>query len=161
MNMLIRNVIQQDRAKLMNMVERIKEFDADDHSVVQELLDIYLEGVGQKDYYFVAAEGENEVVTGFACYGPTPLTDGTYDLYWIGVDPDWAGKGVGSQILREVEERIKQAGGRLLLIETSSSPVYALTRKFYLKNNCTLAETIRDFYRPGEDRVTYVKYLTV
>ncbi len=90
---------------------------------------------------------------------PYSLTDGTFDLYWIAVDPAWAGQGVGTLLLRRVESMLKEDNGRLIVIETSSSQQYALTRQFYEKNGYVLAETIKNFYRPGEDRVTFVKYL--
>ena len=93
------------------------------------------------------------------CFGPTPLTQGTFDLYWIAVDPACCARGVGTRLLLAAEEVMRSQYGRLVLIETSSGGGYELTRQFYLKNGYTLAETIPDFYRPGEDRVTFTKYL--
>ena len=37
------------------------------------------------DYFFLGAFTPEEELAGFACYGPTPGTDRTYDLYWIAV----------------------------------------------------------------------------
>ena len=64
-------------------------------------------------------------------------------------------------LLKAVEEQIKKLKGRMIIIDTSSGPPYSLTRQFYLKNEYLLAETIRDYYREGEDRMTYIKKLHV
>jgi len=100
------------------------------------------------------------VVLGYLCYGPTPLTEGTYDLYWIAVDPDYAGQGIGTRLLKHFENEVRRKQGYLIVIETSSTPEYTDTREFYLRKGYLLAETIKDFYRRGEDRVTYTKYLS-
>src|SRR5205823_4553210 len=60
----------------------------------------------------------------------TPLTDGTYDLYWIAVDPATQGKGYGRRLNTFAESEVVRRGGRLLLIETASQEVYAATIRF-------------------------------
>jgi len=158
LSVTVRSLVAKDRSGMDILLSRIKEFDGEDGKVANELLDIYLTQTTQ-DYEFLVAETQNGHVIGFICYGHTPLTEGTYDLYWIAVDPDFAGRGVGQQLLAEMEKLIRVAAGRLVVIETSSSPLYTSARNFYPKNGYHLAETISDFYRPGEDRLTYVKVL--
>ena len=149
-----------DRSQLQRLLSRIAEFDQDDQHLALELVDTALENPDQKDYYFVLAYDDANQILGYACYGPTPITDRTFDLYWIAVDPGFAGQGIGSRILKVVEEKISEVSGRMLVIETSSAPRYELTRKFYLKNGYVLAETLKDFFQEGEDRVTYLKKFT-
>jgi ribosomal protein S18 acetylase RimI-like enzyme len=159
MAILIRKANREDRSALNQLLSKITVFDAEDRAIAIELLDIYLEDPAQEDYkFFVASDNDSQMI-GYLCYGPTPLTEGTYDLYWIAVDPRYAGQGVGTQLMGQLESTLKAAHGRLVLIETSSSQPYELTRRFYMKNGYRVAETIKDFYRPGEDRVTFVKYL--
>ncbi len=146
---------------LESMLAGIPSFDADDQSVALELVDIALNDPEQMDYLFVLAVDDSDQPIGYACYGPTPLTEGTYDLYWIAVASDLSGKGIGTSLLQAVEEDIQSRNGRMLIIETSSSDGYEKTRQFYLKNGYPLTETIKDFYRPGEDRVTFIKRLIV
>jgi len=159
MAIVIRKAIREDRSALKQLLSKITVFDAEDRAIAIELLDIYLEDPAQEDYKFFVASDEDSQMIGYICYGPTPLTEGTYDLYWIAVDPQYAGEGVGTLLMKQLESTLKANYSRLVVIETSSSQQYELTRRFYMKNGYCLAETIKDFYRPGEDRVTFVKYL--
>lgn len=95
-------------------------------------------------------------LAGWACWGPTPGTEGTFDLYWIVVDPGRHGSGVGSQLMDEMHRRIV-GRARLVLIETSGRADYAATRAFYARHGYHLVSTIPDFYAPGDDRVTYAR----
>jgi GNAT superfamily N-acetyltransferase len=153
----LRQLNSNDRHGLESMLAGILSFDTDDQSVALELVDIALNDPEQIDYLFLLAVDGSDQPIGYACYGPTPLTDGTYDLYWIAVSSDLSGKGIGTSLLQAVEEDIKSRNGRMLIIETSSSDGYEKTRQFYLKNAYPLVETIKDFYRSGEDRVTFIK----
>ena len=87
------------------------------------------------------------------------MTEATYDLYWIAVDPQTHGKGIGKQLLRHCEELIKSRGGSLVIAETSSLPKYEKTRSFYEHNRYTQASRIKDYYTRGDDLVVYIKYL--
>ena len=95
-----------------------------------------------------------------ACWGPTPGTEGTHDLYWIVVDPERQGAGIGGALLAHVEEILSAVGDRLLVAETSGRADYALTRGFYQKHGFTRAATIPGYYAPGDDLVVYTKDLT-
>lgn len=122
-----------------------------------ELLDEHL--AGDEDYRFVGAfDGED--LAGYACWGPTPGTQGTHDLYWIVVDRERQGAGVGTQLLHEVERRLRADRCRLVVVETSSRGDYAPTRAFYEHRGYTRAATIPGYYAPGDDLVVYTKDLT-
>ncbi len=159
MDITIRQLQKSDRVQLAGLLSRVNDFDDRDRALAIELVDIYLDNPAQKDYRFFVASIDDAQVIGYICYGPTPLTEGTYDLYWIAVDPVYGGQGVGTILMKQVEKTLKEMQGRLIVIETSSSQQYEFTRRFYLKNGYEVADTIKDFYRPGEDRVTFVKYL--
>jgi ribosomal protein S18 acetylase RimI-like enzyme len=157
MSVPIRRLQRRDEGPLRQMLSLVSEFGPED--VALELAEIYLCDPAQKDYEFLAAVSEQEEMMGFICFGPTPLTEGTFDLYWIAVHPRVAGNGIGSGLIRTFEQEVLTRCGRLILIETSSSAVYEAARRFYLKNGFQLAERIKDFYREGEDRLTYLKYM--
>jgi ribosomal protein S18 acetylase RimI-like enzyme len=111
------------------------------------------------DYEFVGAF-EDEHLVGYACFGATPATDGTYDLYWLAVDPAVQGRGIGRALVRDVEGKLIARGGRLLVVETSSRPDYAGTRQFYARSGYAEAARVRDFYAPADDRILLTTRLT-
>ena len=157
MEITFRDLHTTDRPILADLLSGVQDFDLDDQVIAIELIDIAIQQPEQTDYYFQVAADQDDHAVGYACYGPTPLTDGTYDLYWIAVEPAIAGQGIGTMLLKAVEAEIRRRNGRMVVIETSSNPIYELTRKFYLKNGYVLAESIPDFYREGENRNTYIK----
>jgi len=111
------------------------------------------------DYEFVAAFDDTGSLAGYCCFGATPGTDGTYDLYWIAVDPARQGGGVGSTLLAEVERRLGERQGRMLVVETSGRDDYEATRRFYGARGYEVTARLRDFYAPADDRVVYTRYL--
>lgn len=111
------------------------------------------------DYFFLGAFTPEEELAGFACYGPTPGTDGTWDLYWIAVHPAAQGTGSGTILLNEVERRLQGLNARMLVVETSSRSDYRNTRGFYLRRGYVEAARARDFYAPADDRITFTKRL--
>jgi ribosomal protein S18 acetylase RimI-like enzyme len=108
-------------------------------------------------YSFLGAFTPEDELVGYACYGPTPDTDRTFDLYWIAVDPTAQGSGGGTRLLTEVERRLEGLNARMLVVETSSRPEYAPTRAFYEKHGYAEAARMREFYAPGDDRVIFTK----
>jgi ribosomal protein S18 acetylase RimI-like enzyme len=103
--------------------------------------------------------GPDRAIQGFVCYGPTPMTDGVYDLYWIAVDPRQQGRGFGQILLRFVENEVRRRSGRMLLIETSSKRSYAPTIRFYQQAGYREISRIKDFYRIEEDKLVFCKQL--
>ena len=126
-------------------------------AIAVELLD--RAAAGDDDYRFVGAFDGDDLV-GYACWGPTPGTEGTFDLYWIAVDTTRQGGGVGSQLLTHVERTLQAGGGRLIVVETSSRADYAPTRAFYERRGYTRAATLPGYYAPGDNLVVYLKELT-
>ncbi|MGQ9629941.1 MAG: GNAT family N-acetyltransferase [bacterium] len=122
-----------------------------------ELIDIYLTQPQQGDYIIACAVGEDDRPLGYVCYGPTPLTDGVYDLYWIVVAPKHQGKGIGGELLRYVEEKVGERGARMLLVETSSQPKYRGARAFYEGRGFVEVARVTDFYSIGDDKIIYRK----
>ncbi|MES2176266.1 MAG: GNAT family N-acetyltransferase [Gemmatimonadota bacterium] len=116
--------------------------------------------VPQSDYEFLGAFGDDDTLLGYACFGPTPSTDGTYDLYWLAVHPDAHGHGVGRALVRAVEETLTARSVRMLVAETSSRADYENTRRFYTRAGYAEAARVRDFYRPADDRIIYTTRLT-
>ena len=105
----------------------------------------------------VAADGDRPL--GYVCFGPTPLTRSTWDIYWIAVDPQLQHQGLGSKLMRLAESEICLCSGRLVLAETSSQELYEPTREFYISRGYREISRISDFYDVGDDKVTFAKVL--
>ena len=157
----IRSLAPDDLSRIHEIVTAAGNFSDQEIAIAMELVDEALETGEESGYIVVVAEipGAAAAVMGYACYGPTPLTEGTYDLYWIAVHPEAQGRGVGKALIRHAEEDIRSRGGRLLLIETSSREEYNATIAFYERTNYELAARIKNFYRIGDDKLIFSKEL--
>ena len=80
-------------------------------------------------------------------------------LLAIGVRADRQGHGVGSQLMAEVENSLRSGGARLLLVDTSGTDAFRLTRKFYSDLGYVRTATLADYWAEGDDKVIFVKRL--
>jgi ribosomal protein S18 acetylase RimI-like enzyme len=159
--MIINNFKKSDKDKIYKILIDTHNFENEEIIIALELLDTYLNVPGQTDYEIFVAREDNDLdsTLGYVCIGPRPMTKGTYDLYWIAVNPNIQSKGVGSALIRHSEEHIKAKKGRLVLIETSGKPSYEKERRFYEKNSYDKITEIKDFYKKDDSLVIYGKYL--
>jgi len=155
---MVRPMLAEDKPAVMDLIRATGMFTDAEVQVAEELVDVYLGQPGQKDYNVVVVEGEAGQVAGYMTWGPTPLTEGAYDLYWMAVAPKTQGRGYGKELVRWLEKTVDGLGGRLVIIETSSQPKYHPTRAFYLGLNYTEVARVPDFYKAGDDRVIYTKH---
>lgn len=133
-------------------------FSAQEHRVALELLREALTPADDDPYQVIVAESDGTVV-GYTCFGTIPLTQVSFDLYWIAVHPDHHRCGIGRMLMRRTESEIARQGGRLVVAETSGRAIYAATRGFYERMGYACVTRIGDFYAPGDDKLIYVKYL--
>ena len=152
----LRSVRASDRAAVERITRGSGLFREDEIPVAVEVFDAA--AAGDPSYTALAAEIDGRLA-GWICWGPTPCTLGTWDLYWMAVDPSLQGTGVGTALIREMEHRL--AGlARMIVVETAGRADYAGTRAFYEARGYRAVATIPDFYAPGDDQIAYVKYLT-
>ena len=152
---VLRHLTPADRERIEEITRAVGVFRADEVPVALEVFDGAVGG--SPDYLALGAELDGRLV-GWICWGPTPCTLATFDLYWMAVDPAVQGAGVGSALVIEMERRL--AGiARLVVVETAGRPDYAPTRAFYQARGYRAAAVIPDFYAPGDDQVVYVKKL--
>jgi len=153
---MIRLTIPEETHKLIAIAQGTQVFKPMEITALQEVLDDYHAHAKHMGHQSITYEIKGEIL-GFAYYAPAAMTDHTWYLYWIAVAKHTHARGVGSQLLRHVEEEIRNRQGRLLLIETSSLPHYDLTRRFYLKHHYEQAAVLKDFYMDGDDMVVFRK----
>ena len=139
------------RPHLAELLAATDAFSAAEIAVALELFDSAM--VSSADYELLGAFDVSNELLGYACFGATPMTDGTWDLYWLAVHPTAQGQGVGRALLSRVEDMLGVRGARLMLVETSSRESYVHTRRFYERAGYTESARIADFYAPADDRI--------
>ena len=154
---MIREMVKKDKKAVMDILRGTAMFTEAEIGVAEELIDLFLTNQTQTDYHVVVIENESHQVAGYLCWGPTPLTEGTHDLYWMSVAPNQQGSGFGKQLVTWLEHKVEERKGRMIVIETSSQPKYEPTRQFYLRAGYREVARIPEFYASGDDRVIYTK----
>ena len=159
--MKIRPASIADRPRILEILTATARFTTQEIGWAMELVDLALEG--RKDYDVEVLEdpdsGPGRAIQGYVCFGPTPKSEGVFDLYWIAVDPREQGQGYGQLLLRFVENEVRRQNGRMLLIETSSKRSNAPTLRFYQRAGYDEISRIKDFYRIEDDKVVFCKQL--
>ena len=157
----IRPARAEDRDGLLAILASDETFKEDERAVATELIDGALSG--SVDYHVLLADAEaaaeGPLVAGYLCYGPTPMTAATYDLYWIVVHAEARGKGVAASLIRAMEDELRRRGGKAVRVETSETEGYGAARKLYARLEYPLAAVLTDFYREGDALLTYYKRL--
>jgi len=162
MNRTIRPLVAADRSGVFRILENAGNFTPAEVGIALELIDEWLElgeHSGYLTYVLEARDPEKSEVLGYVCFGPTPLTESTFDLYWIAVDKSKHRGGVGKRLLKFSEEEVLRRGGKMLLIETSSQETYGGTIQFYERTGYELVGKIPEYYKPGDDKLIFAKRL--
>ena len=154
----VRPMRPEDKAEIMKILRNTPEFTAEEVTVAEELINLFLQQGAVSGYRVMVSEG-SEAPTGYICFGPTPMTENTWDIYWMAVAAERQGQGIGRALIEAAEAAIKKDRGRLSMIETSSKPNYEKTRAFHVARGYELIATIPDFYAPGDDKLIYRKLL--
>src|SRR4051812_5141352 len=100
--MRIRSPSPPDREALVGLIARGGPFRPEEVSCAIELLDAALARADGNTYEALivtadeaAAEGDGPAPLGYVCFGATPMTESTFDLYWIVVEAQARGRGIG------------------------------------------------------------------
>jgi ribosomal protein S18 acetylase RimI-like enzyme len=156
----VRAVERADATDVRSLALDNQMFGPEDMGPFDEMLAGFFSGE-LSDHHWVAAVDEGRVVAA-AYYAPEPVSDRMWNLYFIATAPDAHGTGVGSTLLRAVESDLRARGeqvARVLIVDTSSTDGYQQARTFYLRSGFDEEARVRDFYGPGDHKVTFWKSL--
>jgi ribosomal protein S18 acetylase RimI-like enzyme len=156
---MLRPTAPDDTPALVALADATRVFKPHEIVALQEVLDDY-HAVNHTYGHVARTWADATGPVGFVYLAPTAMTDRTWELWWIAVDVRSQRSGVGSRLLEWVEAEVDRQAGRVLLIETSSTPAYAPTRGFYLKHGYDEVARIPDFYADGDDKVIFRKRMT-
>ncbi|MEO1262851.1 MAG: GNAT family N-acetyltransferase [Bacteroidota bacterium] len=154
MNPVIREVKKEDIGHLRDVLNSIDLFPAE---MLEDMISGFFNNTETEDIWFTATENGLPISIGYCA--PEKLAEGTFNLYAIGVRGDVQGKGIGKKMMQYLEEQLKQKGHRVLIVETSGTDDFELTRKFYENLDYNKEAVIRDFWDEGDDKVVYWKKL--
>lgn len=150
---------QRDKPAIIQILRNTPEFKPDEIIVAEEVLDEYLRNGTRSGYNVIVAEVGSSIV-GYICFGHTPLTVATWDVYWLAISPDFQRKGIGRTLLNSAEEEIKKAKGKMIIVETSSRPEYDKAKRLYASHGYQLICQIPNFYALGDDKLVFIKRLS-
>jgi len=157
-NVHIRKAKVADHPAVIDIVKATKFFRPVEIEIACEVFDEAAMHKLGSTYQSYVAEVDGQIA-GWVCFGATPCTLGTFDVYWIAVDPTLQRHHIGSKLLEFAEVNIRKQKGRMIVIETSGSEKYLPTRTFYERNGYTLAADVKEFYAPGDDKWIFLKKL--
>ncbi len=153
----IRLAKPDDTDSIMSLADAIGLFEGEELEVLGDMLSGYFDGSLGEGHSWIVCDDDGVVGVGY--FAPEQYAYGVYNLYFIAVHPKYQGKGNGSLMLNYVEKTLAEKGQRLLLVETSGLPNFELTRKFYCKQGYEEEARIREFYKPGDDKIIFRKAL--
>ena len=154
--------LASERAAILTAARSVGVFTSEEVDTVEELFDGYLRDPQESGYNFLSyrgADADADAVSGFACWGPTALSNGAADLYWICTAREAQGRGVAAALFHAVEDSVRSAGRWLIVIWTSSRADYGAARHFYQHMGCELTAQIADFYDRGDDLCVFTRRL--
>ncbi|MBI4620311.1 MAG: GNAT family N-acetyltransferase [Desulfobacterales bacterium] len=157
--MVIRPLVYQDRSEILRLIEGTGTFNEMEIQVAAEVIDDALRHPEKSDYNIFSAVDASDSPNGYICFGPIPMTQDRYDLYWIAVDKTASRQGVGGKLLKFMEANLLKKGAGRVYVDTSSTPPYKAARAFYGKHGYRLVCVLDDFYRKGDHKMIFMKEL--
>ncbi len=155
--MRIRRLTPPDRGDLERLLQASGTFNEEEIRVALEVIDAAIAEPG-KDYHVLVAENDAGRCMSYVCFGPTPMTEAAFDLYWIATHPEARGQGLATRLLDRMEGELSASGrNSTVRIETSQLESYGAARIFYERAGYAEVGRIRDFYKPGDDLVIFAK----
>lgn len=155
---MFRPLHPDDTSPLLELTAATRFFKPMEVDTLEEVLNDYHAANAEAGHRcFVSEDGDT--ITGFIYHAPAAMTENTWYVYWIVVDRERQGQGIGARLLKFAEEDARDHAGRVMFVETSSVPHYEPTRKFYLKQGYDLEARLRDFYAEGDDMIVFRKQL--
>ena len=151
----------EDRGRLAQALRSDDTFLEEEIAVALELVDSALESraSGEHDYTVLIADLEDFPVAGYICFGQTPMTEATWDLYWVVTHAEARGRGIAGSLIRAMEQDVVRRGAKAIRVETSQKESHEAARRLYDRLGYPVLARFPDFYRAGDDLIVYYKRL--
>lgn len=146
---------QSDLPALAHVLDLTELFPSD---MLPDMIAPHLAGAEDSGIWLTAETRDG--IAGFCYAQPEQLTEGTWNMLAIAVDPAQQSTGIGSTLVAAVEQSIKARGGQTVIVDTSSTAAFANTRAFYVAKTYVEEARIRDYWAKGDDKVVFWKSLS-
>jgi ribosomal protein S18 acetylase RimI-like enzyme len=153
---MIRPIEPADTPALVALSRSSGLFNPEDSDAIQEMLDEYHSTNAAHGHKILTCE-DGDTLVGIAYFAPKAFTDRVWELLMIAVHEPRHRQGIGSMLLRAVEDAVRALDGRLLLIETSSQSSFERTRLFYRKHGYSEVAHIPDYFTDGDGKASFIK----
>lgn len=120
---------------------------------LDEMISDYFNNADTQDIWFTCLADDKPVAIGYCV--PEKFTDSTYNLLAIRVAQDSQWKGIASEMMKYIEQILKDKEARILIVETSSDNAQIGARRFYKQVGYIQEADIRDFWKNGEDKIVF------
>lgn len=155
---IIRNSTPTDKSAILKLVADAEVFRPDEIAIAADVLESAVNTAPHKDYESLTCE-VNSQVAGWLCWGPAACSIGCYEIYWLVVASQFQRMRIGRKLLEHAETLIRNRGGRIIVIETSSRSDYQAARNFYTRMGYSQVASIPDFFAMHDSKVIYLKQL--
>src|SRR5262245_46516669 len=115
---MIRPTVPADASRLIELTAATGFFHPHEIDTLREILDHYFPVHSGPCHCCCTDERDGRVV-GYVYLGEEEMTDRTWYVWWIAVDPSLQGKGIGRELLLFAEDEARRRGGRVLFVEMS------------------------------------------
>jgi len=142
---LVRLVTPGDDQEIAKIIKTMIG-DLNPHEVVRE---VALDLLGNRQYFGLVFDDEE--IKGFGALKLEPFdgANGVAEIAWLGVQNQNRRKGVGSAIVRRIEQHAKEHGIRKLYVKTNSNNKPAIC--FWIMQNYKFEACLLDFGSKGID----------
>jgi ribosomal protein S18 acetylase RimI-like enzyme len=155
---MIRAAREKDENDVVKIASATELFDSDQVIFFRDMFrKTSLDGKDGSPFWLLYAETQD--VSGVVYCEPEPMTNGTWNIQFIGVYPNHQNNGIGGKLLQAAEQTMRNQAARIVIVETAGISIFEYVRKFYISKGYERESTIRDFYEDGVDKVIFRKYL--
>ncbi|WP_373538993.1 GNAT family N-acetyltransferase [Chamaesiphon sp.] len=154
---MIRPISPDETTAAIALAEATGLFQPHESLALAQMLSEHFDG--KTDSQDLWLTDDDDGLVGIAYVAPERMTEGTWNLYLIGIHPDRQRQGRGAALLAHIEQMLAERGVRVLLVETSGTESFEYVRAFYRHSGYDEEARIREFYAAGVDKIVFRKAL--
>lgn len=142
-----------DIADLKSILDQTQLFPSD---MLEPMLKGFLDG--DTEDLWLTCEHDGKAIA-FCYTAPEQMADRAWNMLALATAPRQQRKGAGLALTRQMEAELQEQSARLLIVDTSGTDAFASARSFYEKAGYQEEARIRDYWRKGDDKITFRKAL--